>query len=166
MAAVGRPRVGVGAAGGQGRLLRPPPVGGRAGRARRAYLETASFPGIEVSDRIRTERRGTSRWRRRSGRERRGGGGVHQPLRRHGGLRARRHRRRRQPGLPVRGGDPHRKGDGVPGPTGPGRPQGGLHRPEREPGWGGSPTIGGSPQGVSSVIPTDEIVRIVEEHLL
>lgn len=37
---------------------------------------------------------------------------------------------------------------------------------ETEPGWGGSPTIGGSPQGVSSVIPTDEIVRIVEEHLL
>lgn len=35
-----------------------------------------------------------------------------------------------------------------------------------EPGWGGSPTVGGSPQGVSSVIPTDEIVRIVEEHLL
>lgn len=35
-----------------------------------------------------------------------------------------------------------------------------------EPGWGGSPTIGGSPQGISSVIPTDEIVRIVEEHLL
>ncbi|MBP9667293.1 hypothetical protein KBD87_00595 [Candidatus Saccharibacteria bacterium] len=37
---------------------------------------------------------------------------------------------------------------------------------ETEPGWGGSPTIGGSPQGVSSVIPTNEIVRIVEEHLL
>jgi hypothetical protein len=37
---------------------------------------------------------------------------------------------------------------------------------EIEPGWGGSPTIGGSPQGVSSVIPIDEIVRIVEEHLL
>ncbi|MFZ1458887.1 MAG: hypothetical protein WAT17_03325, partial [Candidatus Saccharimonadales bacterium] len=37
---------------------------------------------------------------------------------------------------------------------------------EIEPGWGGSPTIGGSPQGISSVISTDEIVRIVEEHLL
>lgn len=37
---------------------------------------------------------------------------------------------------------------------------------EVEPGWGGSPTIGGSPQGVSSVIATDEIVKIVEEHLL
>ena len=37
---------------------------------------------------------------------------------------------------------------------------------ETEPGWGGSPTIGGSPQGVSSVIPTDEIVKVVEEHLL
>ena len=35
-----------------------------------------------------------------------------------------------------------------------------------EPGWGGSPTVGGSPQGISSVIPTDEVVRIVEEHLL
>lgn len=37
---------------------------------------------------------------------------------------------------------------------------------EVEPGWGGSPTIGGSPQGESSVIATDEIVRVVEEHLL
>jgi hypothetical protein len=37
---------------------------------------------------------------------------------------------------------------------------------ETEPGWGGSPTIGGSPQGVSSVIATDEIVEIVEQHLL
>lgn len=37
---------------------------------------------------------------------------------------------------------------------------------EIEPGWGGSPTIGGSPQGISSVIPTDEIIQIVEEHLL
>lgn len=37
---------------------------------------------------------------------------------------------------------------------------------EVEDGWGGSPTIGGSPQGVSSVIATDEIVKVVEEHLL
>ncbi len=37
---------------------------------------------------------------------------------------------------------------------------------ETEPGWGGSPTIGGSPQGISSVIPTDEIVKVVEQHLL
>lgn len=37
---------------------------------------------------------------------------------------------------------------------------------EIEPGWGGSPVIGGSPQGVSSVIETEEVVRIVEEHLL
>ncbi|NCC19834.1 hypothetical protein EOM33_02105 [Candidatus Saccharibacteria bacterium] len=37
---------------------------------------------------------------------------------------------------------------------------------EIEPGWGGSPTIGGSPQGISSVVMTDEIVQIVEEHLL
>lgn len=37
---------------------------------------------------------------------------------------------------------------------------------ETEPGWGGSPTVGGSPQGVSSVIPTEEILRVVEEHLL
>ena len=35
-----------------------------------------------------------------------------------------------------------------------------------EPGWGGSPTVGGSPQGESSVIRTDEIIKIVEEHLL
>ena len=37
---------------------------------------------------------------------------------------------------------------------------------ETEPGWGGSPTIGGSPQGVSSVIATEDIVKVVEEHLL
>lgn len=37
---------------------------------------------------------------------------------------------------------------------------------EIEPGWGGSPTVGGSPQGVSSVIATEDIVGIVEEHLL
>lgn len=37
---------------------------------------------------------------------------------------------------------------------------------EIEPGWGGSPTIGGSPQGVSSVIATEEVVKVVEQHLL
>ena len=33
-------------------------------------------------------------------------------------------------------------------------------------GWGGSPTIGGSPQGVSSQLTLDEVAQIVEEHLL
>jgi len=34
-----------------------------------------------------------------------------------------------------------------------------------EPGWGGSLTIGGSPQGVSSHLPIETIVRIVARHL-
>ncbi|MCY4576967.1 MAG: hypothetical protein OXB96_00840 [Candidatus Kaiserbacteria bacterium] len=36
----------------------------------------------------------------------------------------------------------------------------------REPGWGGSSTIIGSPQGVSSSLTIKEIVSVVEEHLL
>jgi len=34
-----------------------------------------------------------------------------------------------------------------------------------EPGWGGSPTIGGSPQGVSTTIPIERIVEVVSRHL-
>ncbi len=34
-----------------------------------------------------------------------------------------------------------------------------------EPGWGGSPTIGGSPQGVSSKLTIDEVVSIVQKQL-
>ena len=34
-----------------------------------------------------------------------------------------------------------------------------------EAGWGGSPTIGGSPQGVSSVLTIDQVVEIVEKYL-
>lgn len=34
-----------------------------------------------------------------------------------------------------------------------------------ESGWGGSPTIGGSPQGVSSNLTTDQVVAVVERHL-
>lgn len=34
-----------------------------------------------------------------------------------------------------------------------------------EAGWGGSPTIGGSPQGVSSTLSIDEVVAVVEKHL-
>lgn len=37
---------------------------------------------------------------------------------------------------------------------------------ELEPGWGGSPTIGGSPQGVSSSLTTDQVVEVVEKFLL
>ncbi|KKW41079.1 hypothetical protein A3I46_02625 [Candidatus Kaiserbacteria bacterium RIFCSPLOWO2_02_FULL_54_13] len=37
---------------------------------------------------------------------------------------------------------------------------------EIEKGWGGSPTIIGSPQGVSSTIPQEKIVEIVSKHLL
>jgi len=36
---------------------------------------------------------------------------------------------------------------------------------ELEAGWGGSPTIGGSPQGVSSKLTIDEVVAVVEKHL-
>ena len=71
------------------------------------------------------------------------------------------------PGFRFQGGDPHRKV------TVAQRKLGNIDLKgvfaalsEVEPGWGGSPTVGGSPQGVSSVIPTDEIVRVVEEHLL
>jgi len=35
-----------------------------------------------------------------------------------------------------------------------------------EAGWGGSPTIGGSPQGVSSTLTIDQVVSVVEKHLL
>ena len=35
-----------------------------------------------------------------------------------------------------------------------------------EDGWGGSPTIGGSPQGVSSSLPTSTILEVVRKHLL
>lgn len=34
-----------------------------------------------------------------------------------------------------------------------------------EPGWGGSPTIGGSPQGVSSALTIDRVVSVLEKHL-
>ncbi|MFZ3073565.1 MAG: hypothetical protein WA093_00310 [Minisyncoccales bacterium] len=34
-----------------------------------------------------------------------------------------------------------------------------------EAGWGGSPTIGGSPQGVSSALTIDQVVEIVEKYL-
>lgn len=34
-----------------------------------------------------------------------------------------------------------------------------------EAGWGGSPTIGGSPQGVSSALTIDQVVAVVEKHL-
>jgi invasion protein IalB len=34
-----------------------------------------------------------------------------------------------------------------------------------EPGWGGSPTIIGSPQGISSKLSPDEVVAIVSKHL-
>ncbi|MBI2175527.1 MAG: hypothetical protein HYU35_02235 [Parcubacteria group bacterium] len=34
-----------------------------------------------------------------------------------------------------------------------------------EPGWGGSPTIGGSPQGVSSTLTTDKVVEVVARNL-
>lgn len=37
---------------------------------------------------------------------------------------------------------------------------------QQEPGWGGSPTIGGSPQGVSSVLTMEEVVSVVGKHLL
>lgn len=36
---------------------------------------------------------------------------------------------------------------------------------ELEAGWGGSPTIGGSPQGVRSVLTIDQVVEVVQRHL-
>lgn len=35
-----------------------------------------------------------------------------------------------------------------------------------EPGWGGSPTVGGSPQGVGSQVSTAQVVAVLEKHLL
>lgn len=35
-----------------------------------------------------------------------------------------------------------------------------------EPGWGGSPSVGGSPQGVGSQVPTAQVVAVLEKHLL
>ncbi|MFA5961543.1 MAG: hypothetical protein WC848_02600 [Parcubacteria group bacterium] len=35
-----------------------------------------------------------------------------------------------------------------------------------ESGWGGSPTIGGSPQGVSSILTIDQVVEVVAKHLI
>lgn len=35
-----------------------------------------------------------------------------------------------------------------------------------ESGWGGSPTIGGSPQGTGSFLTTDQVVEVVARHLL
>lgn len=37
---------------------------------------------------------------------------------------------------------------------------------ELEHGWGGSPTIGGSPQGVSSTLALNEVASIIERHLI
>lgn len=37
---------------------------------------------------------------------------------------------------------------------------------ELESGWGGSPTIGGSPQGVSSTLTIDKVAEVVAKHLL
>jgi hypothetical protein len=34
-----------------------------------------------------------------------------------------------------------------------------------EAGWGGSPTIGGSPQGISSILTIEQIVEVVAKHL-
>jgi hypothetical protein len=34
-----------------------------------------------------------------------------------------------------------------------------------EPGWGGSPTIGGSPQSVSSTLSVEKVVEVVSRHL-
>ncbi|MBP9798078.1 hypothetical protein KBC70_02925 [Candidatus Woesebacteria bacterium] len=36
---------------------------------------------------------------------------------------------------------------------------------ELEPGWGGSPTIGGSPQGVSSTLSVEQVVDVIARHL-
>jgi hypothetical protein len=35
-----------------------------------------------------------------------------------------------------------------------------------EEGWGGSPTIGGSPQGVSSELDIDQVVSVIEKHII
>ena len=71
------------------------------------------------------------------------------------------------PEFRFRGGEPHRKFTvcqfsagycDIPGAL---RELNGL-----EEGWGGSPTIGGSPQGVSSALTVEEVVRVVTRHLL
>jgi hypothetical protein len=37
---------------------------------------------------------------------------------------------------------------------------------EIEPGWGGSPTVGGSPQGISSDLTLNQVAQVVEKHIL
>jgi hypothetical protein len=37
---------------------------------------------------------------------------------------------------------------------------------ELEPGWGGSPTIVGSPQGVSSMLSVEKVAQLVDDHLM
>lgn len=134
----------------------------------RAYLETGTFPDIEaVSDRIRTERRehlavasevqlvdgvavveSTSRFAVTAAY---GYSDIVVAV---------------NPAFRFQGGDAHRKVTVCqkrPGLVDLKAVFAALN--ETEPGWGGSPTIGGSPQGVSSVIPTDEIVEIVANRL-
>jgi hypothetical protein len=36
---------------------------------------------------------------------------------------------------------------------------------ELEAGWGGSPTIGGSPQGISSTLAVEQVIEVVSRHL-
>lgn len=135
----------------------------------RAYLETGAFPGIEtVSDRIRTERREhlavASEVRVVNG------VAVVESTSRFAVTAAYGHSDivvAVNPAFRFQGGDAHRKVTVC------------QARPrlvdlkavfaalsEIEPGWGGSPTIGGSPQGVSSAIPVDEIVAIVAANRL
>lgn len=72
------------------------------------------------------------------------------------------------PAFRINGGQPHLKYSIAQWPD---RPHADLRSvfrelDNREPGWGGSATIGGSPQGKASLLPLSEVVRVVRKHLL
>lgn len=71
------------------------------------------------------------------------------------------------PAFRIRGGDPHRKFTICQFAPGHCDIKAALEELAAiEPGWGGSPTIGGSPQGVSSGLTVDEVFEIVSKHLV
>ncbi len=71
------------------------------------------------------------------------------------------------PEFRVQGGEPHRKFTICQFSSGYCDISGALQElSELEKGWGGSPSIGGSPQGVSSTLTTEQVVEVITRHLL
>ncbi len=69
------------------------------------------------------------------------------------------------PAFRIQGGEPHQKFTVCQYKTGYVDLKGALAELQAmEPGWGGSPTIIGSPQGASSALTTDQVVGVVKKH--